>query len=291
MGTTSNVRRRLLAGTELAERELSLAGNGTIVLEAGDGPPMVLLHGPGEFAGTWLPVLRDLRRTHRVIVPDLPGHGTSDLPNAPLTVEVVLQWLEELIDQTCGSPPVLVGRVLGGAIAARFAASRPERLGVLVLVDTLGLSPFGPAPRFALAMHRFLAEPNTDTYRRFMDFCAFDLDRASAGLGERWSAYAEYAVELARRPGAHESMGELIDIFGATEIPADVLARIGVPTTLIWGREDLATPLKIAESASIRFGWPLRVIDDAGDDPGLDRPAEFVRVVQEAVRLSARVAS
>ena len=81
-----------------------------------------------------------------------------------------------LIAATCATPPVLVGRVVGGAIAAYFAAAHLDRLTHLVLVDTMGFEAFQPDPRFGLAMHRFLAEPSISTYERFMDFCAFDLD-------------------------------------------------------------------------------------------------------------------
>ena len=49
-----------------------------------------------------------------------------------------------------------------------------------------------------------------------------------------------------------------------------------MPTTLIWGRHDAATSLSVAEEAAARYGWPLRVIDGAGDEVTLDRPAEFV---------------
>jgi len=66
---------RLLAEIPVAERRLQLAGVSTSVLEGGDGLPIVLLHGPGEFAAKWLRVIPDLVRTHRVVAPDLPGHG------------------------------------------------------------------------------------------------------------------------------------------------------------------------------------------------------------------------
>ena len=66
---------RLLAEIPVAERRLQLAGVSTSVLEGGDGLPIVLLHGPGEFAAKWLRVIPDLVRTHRVVAPDLPGHS------------------------------------------------------------------------------------------------------------------------------------------------------------------------------------------------------------------------
>ncbi|MCO1658987.1 alpha/beta fold hydrolase [Pseudonocardia humida] len=278
-------RRAVLAGAPVEERRLRPAGVPTAVLEGGDGPPMVLLHGPGEFAAGWLPVLPDLVRTHRVVVPDLPGHGASGVPDGPLDADLVLRWLGELVEQTCPSPPALVGRVVGGAVGARFAADHPGALDGLVLVDALGLAGFDPDPRFALAMHRFLGRPDADSYHRFMEFCAFDLDRVRERLGGRWEPFAAYAVERAGDPGVQAAMGALIGHFAATAIPADVLDRIDVPTTLIWGRHDLATPLRVAERAATRHGWPLHVIDGAGDDPVLDRPEEFLHALRTALAL------
>lgn len=114
-------RDQLTAAVPMAERRVRPAGVDTAVLEGGDGPPIMLLHGQGEFAAVWIRVIPDLVRTHWVIVPDLPGHGASEASNSRLDTETLLPWLDELIDQTCrGRPPVLVGHLLGGgAIAAR----------------------------------------------------------------------------------------------------------------------------------------------------------------------------
>src|SRR6266508_3623535 len=84
LGAGEDAREELLAGLPVAERRIELAGVTTAVLEGGDGPPMVLLHGPGEFAAGWLRVLPDLAADHRVVVPDLPGHGASTLGDGPL---------------------------------------------------------------------------------------------------------------------------------------------------------------------------------------------------------------
>jgi pimeloyl-ACP methyl ester carboxylesterase len=277
-------RARLLAGLPLTERWLDLAGVPTVVLEGGSGAPMVLLHGPGEFGLTWLPVLEELARTHRLVVPDLPGHGASGLPDGDLDTDVMLRWLDELIVQACTAPPVVVGRVVGGAIAARHAIQHPGRSAGLVLVDTLGLVPFAPNPRFMLAMQRFLAQPTEQTYERFMALCAFDVDGARQRLGNRWEPFARYAVDLAARPGVQAAMGAVIRQF-ALPIPPESLDRIDVPTTLVWGREDLATPVAAAEAAAARHGWPLHVIPDAGDDPALDQPDAFLQALRHALEL------
>lgn len=278
----SSTRERLLTGLPVTDRRQEIAGVTTAVLEGGEGPSMLLLHGPGEFAGSWVPVLANLVRSHHVIAPDLPGHGASQ-PVEPGAGQV-LGWLGELIERTCAAPPVLVGRIVGGAIGARFAIEHPSRLARLVLVDTLGLVPFEPDPRFALAMHRYLAQPSARSFERFMEFCAFDVDSARERLGARWEPLASYAVERASTASVQAAMGGLIGEFAAP-IATDLLARIAVPTALIWGREDMATPVAAAEAAAARYGWPLHVIADAGDDPPFDQPAAFLdalRVILDA---------
>lgn len=280
--TGESARNRLLAGLPVGERSITAAGVRTAILAGGEGPPMVLLHGPGEFAGAWSPVLGDLARSHRVVAPDLPGHGDSAGPADGITHDWMDRWLTDVITATCDQPPVLVGRVVGGAIGAAYAALHPDRLAGLVLVDTTGLTPFDPDPRFGLAMHRFLSGPSAASYQRFMDLCAFDLDTARSRLGGRWDDYAEYAVHLAGDHRVQAAIGSLIGLYGTPIDPA-TLAAIRVPTSLIWGRSDAATPLAVAQRASARYGWPLRVIDRAGDDPALDRPDEFIATLLDLV--------
>lgn len=68
-------------------RQKTAAEASTAVLEGGSGEPVVLLHGQGEFAAVWMRVVPGLARTHRVVVPDLPGHGASEVfSDAPTTL-------------------------------------------------------------------------------------------------------------------------------------------------------------------------------------------------------------
>lgn len=289
-GTEQSPRRRhdggaraqLLDGIPVTERRLELAGVSTALLVGGDGPPIVLLHGPGESAVNWRWVIPALVETHRVIAPDLPVHGSTAVPDGELDAEGVLAWLADLIDRTCGSPPALVGHVLGGAIAARAAIEHGDRLDRLVLVDTLGLAPFRPSPRFALGLLRFAARPSERSYDRFMRQCAFDLDGLRERMGDGWEPFAAYNLELARAPSA-KAAGKLLRTVGMPAIPPQQLARVAVPTSLIWGRHDRANRLAIAEEASSRYGWPLHVIDDAADDPARDQPEAFLRALRVAL--------
>jgi pimeloyl-ACP methyl ester carboxylesterase len=87
-------RTRLLSGLPVTERRLRLAGVSTAVLEGGDGQPLVLL--AAEFAAVWLRVIPDLVATHRVIAPDLPGLGASEVSDGPIDVDGALAWLAGL---------------------------------------------------------------------------------------------------------------------------------------------------------------------------------------------------
>lgn len=285
------VRERLLSGLPATERRLDLAGIPTAVLEGGSGTPLVLLHGPGEYAAKWMRVIPDLVSRYRVVAPDLPGHGTSEVPEGAVEPERVLDWLGALIERTCPRPPVLVGQILGGAIAARFAGERGSGVGHLVLVDALGLAPFQPAPEFGAALTAFITQPTEDTHDGLWRRCAFDLDRLREGMGERWEALRAYNLDRARAASLGPTQHSLMEHFGMPAIPPATLAKIAVPTTLIWGRHDLATPLQVAEAASARYGWPLHVVENAADDPPMERPEAFLNALRCALgefRPSAR---
>ncbi|MDQ5833289.1 MAG: alpha/beta fold hydrolase [Actinomycetota bacterium] len=278
-----NARQRLLDGIPVTERRLPLAGVSTAVLEGGHGPPVILLHGPAGNAAHWTSVIPDLVSTHRVIAPDLPGHGASEVAEVgELDGDRILAWLGELIDRTCSSPPALVGYALGGAIAARFAAGHGDRLSGLVLVDALGLTGFEPAPEFGLALNEFLAQPSEHTHEGLWRHCALDLDGLRRRMGERWEQFEAYNVDRAQTPGVMAALGSLMGQFGMPPIASEDLAGIAVPTTLIWGRHDLATRLSVAEAASARYGWPLHVIEDCADDPPIEQPEAFLRALYAA---------
>lgn len=271
-----NLRKRLLRDLPVTERRLQLAGLSTAVLEGGDGPPIVLLHGPGESAVWWMRVVPDLVTDHRVIVPDLPGHGASEVTDDALDADSVVAWLGELVERTCPAPPTLVGHLLGGAIAARFAIDHGDRLERLVLVDALGLGRFRPSARFAFGLVRFLVRPTDRAYLGFLDQCPVDRDGLIEGMGDDWEPFLAYSLDRSRTPSVQAAMRTLMKEVGVRTIPPEDLARIAVPTALIWGRDDRAVRLGVAEDASDRHGWPLRVIDDAGDDPKLERPDAFL---------------
>ena len=277
-----DARGQLLAEMPVAERTVLLAGISTAVLEGGEGPPMILLHGPGEYAAKWFRVIPDLAKDFRVVAPDLPGHGASKPIFGEFDAAHILAWLDELIDATCEGPPMLVGQIIGGAIAARYAADRSERLRGLVLVDALGVTDFQPAREFGAALTGFISEPNEETHEELWQRCAYDVDTLRDRLGERWDVFKAYNLDRANDTELHATQQRLMELFGFQGIAERDLNLITVPTTLIWGRHDLATSVTIAEAASTRFGWPLHVIENAADDPPLEQPGAFLQALRSA---------
>ena len=127
-----------------------------------------------------------------------------------------------------------------------------------------------------------MVRPTERSYERFMDQCAYDVDRLRADMDDDWTSFVTYNLGLARSPQA-KAAGRLFRQVGIPRIPDEDLARIDVPTCLIWGREDRALRLPIAEQASERHGWPLHVIDGSADDPARDQPAAFLRALRTAI--------
>lgn len=279
----SEKRSALLSRMAVTDREVTLAGIPTSVIETGEGRPMVLLHGPGEFAGTWMRVIPELAKNYRVIAPDLPGHGESGLPSEDLDADRVLRWLDELIGETCDQPPILVGHLLGGAIAARFAASHSEKLAALVLVDTYGLAKLWPSPKFAFALAKFMIRPTFGTQRAMMDRCMVDLAGLRVEMDGDLDMLEAYGLEWAQLPKAKAALRSLMSSFGMPAIAESELKAMTVRTTLIWGRHDLQVPVRVAERASSHYGWPLHIVEHCADDPAVEQPAQFLDALMRSI--------
>lgn len=99
-------------------------------------------------------------------------------------------------------------------------------------------------------------------------------------MTERWALIQAYNLDRARVPALETAQHALMERYGMPAIPPADLARIDAPTTLIWGQHDLATPLSVAQEASLRYGWPLHVVESAADDPPMERPKAFLEALR-----------
>jgi pimeloyl-ACP methyl ester carboxylesterase len=276
-------RERLLKDLPVTERRLDLAGVSTSLLEGGEGPPLVLLHGQGGFAQMWGLVIPQLAGSYRIVAPDLPGLGYSEVVASPLDTPAMVAWLGELIEQTCTEPPILVGHSLGGSFAAHFAIEHGDRLRSIVLVDSGSLGRFRPSPAVLAALLRFNARPSPATHERFLHQVFFNSERARAEWGERWEAFEAYHINRAGQPSVGAANRQLLRRIGVRRIQPDQLQKIRVPVALIWGKNDPVMRFGIAEKASARFGWPLHPIDDCGHVPHVERPEAFLEAFHVAI--------
>src|SRR6476646_7194850 len=106
------------------ERFVDARGCRLRYLVAGEGEPLLLVHGLGGSAANWLTLAPLLLPGRRVVVPELPGHGGSDPLPAAAGLSAYADALAALLD----GPSGVVGHSLGGAIALRLAIRRPERV-------------------------------------------------------------------------------------------------------------------------------------------------------------------
>ena len=280
-GSGASARARMLAGVPAAERMLRAGGVRTAILEAGDGPPLVLLHGGIECGGpVWAPVIRSLAERSRVIVPDLPGFGESD-PVDDL-FDAFGDWFRDLVSQTCSQPPALVAHSLGGSLAAGLGARHGALLRRLVLYGPPALGPYRLPLGLRLVAMRFALRPTPKNSERFERWAFRDYDAVRARDGEWLDAFSAEGRTRARDPRIRTAMRRLI-AGGIKRVPDAELREIPVPTELIWGRNDRFVPLALAEGASSRLGWPLHVVDETGHVPHIERPGAFERMLVTAL--------
>lgn len=268
----------LLQHLPVDERRIDVAGIATSVLQGGQGPPLVLIHG-GTQAGAllWWRVLPELCNTYRVLAADLPGLGASE-PAGTLDAAAFARWLGRLIEQTCDEPPSLIAHSAAAALAARFAVEHGDLLRRLVLVDATGLGAFRPSPAFLLAVLRFNMRPSRRNLERFNRWPYVDLDGTRMQDPERHEAVDDYLLTRAAVPHVKRTMRQLIKA-GTKQIPYTDLERVDVPTALVWGRHDRMAPLRHAETTSTRRGWPLHIIDGAGHLPHVEQPSAFIETL------------
>ena len=115
-------------------------GQRTFYIEAGEGQPVVLLHGLGATNASMLPTLQALSQHYRVIAPDLPGFGDSDKPLRSLHAAFYARWLTDFCSALGLERPHLIGNSMGGRIAVEAGLRHPDAFGRLVLL--------APSPAF-----------------------------------------------------------------------------------------------------------------------------------------------
>jgi 2-hydroxymuconate-semialdehyde hydrolase len=274
----SDLRDQMLAGIGARAYDLDVGGAKTRVIEAGDGPPLVLQHGGIECGGImWTPVIADLARRHRVVVPDAPGLGES-APVDRLDIEAFARWFDTFLRLAELERPALVAHSLLGSMAARYASRRSEGLGRLVIYSAPGVGPYRMPWQLRYAAIRFAIRPTPRNAERFDRFALLDLDATRRRDPDWFRAFDAYNRAQASRRHVKRTMNRLV-ADQTRPIAAADLARIDIPVLLLWGRHDRMVPLSIGQAAAKNHGWPLHVIDDAAHAPHIETPEKFVAAV------------
>lgn len=284
-GSRQSLRDRILHDLPVEPRTADIGGMETVVLEGGDGPPLILLHGGIQVGGVvWWRVVSELAQTNRLVTPDLPGIGESPPMAQPVDTPGVVAWLRGLVETTDRSP-LLVAHSLLGVFAMRYAMEYGDQLRRLVLVSTPGLGSFRPKPSVLRALLLSMVRPNRGTLNRFMSRVLYDLDGIEEALGDRWQAFIDYLTECATTAYVRQTM-KRIPRGNLAAIADDELRTIKTPTALIWGKDDPNTRLATAERAIEVTGWPLHVLEKTGHIPHLERPDLFIAELRSGISQS-----
>ena len=268
--------RRADAG--LDPREATVDGRTVTYLERpGAEPAIVLVHGFGASKDAWLRFAAEVPEGRRLLAPDLAGHGGSARDTAVAydtarLADEVGAWL----DAVAAGPVDVVGNSLGGAVAARLALARPDRVRRLVLMDAAGVR--GPEPTAldsALARGEMPLIPTTRAaYDRFLDL-AFEGDPGIPG-----PARDVLAADVAERAPFLRGLFERVAAESDALRPR--LGEIRQPTLVIWGAEDrILSPSAVPTWEAGLPDAQTVVVPGVGHAPMQERPAETARLVTD----------
>jgi 2-hydroxy-6-oxonona-2,4-dienedioate hydrolase len=252
----------------VADKFVTIYGAKIHYLESGSGPAVILLHGLGGDVSNWLPTIGPLSQKYRVIVPDQIGFGRSDKPMINYRVGTLVDFLDALYKELKIERASLVGNSLGGWTAAAFALAHPEKVDRLALVDAAGFALTGDInPRALNGLSPSTLEGARQLLSQiFYNKQMFGTDAAAGSmLTRRMMAGDGYTIQ------------RFIDsIVNGEDVLDKTVSAIKQPTLIIWGREDLLTPLALGERFKKEIsGSELLIIEKCGHVPQLEKPAEF----------------
>jgi pimeloyl-ACP methyl ester carboxylesterase len=233
--------------TGVTHRDIDLGDVRVHVAEAGDGPPLLLLHGWPQHWWSWRRLIPHLAKTYRVIAPDLRGWGWSSAPPGAYAKDTFARDVVAILDAEGLDRAKIMGHDWGGYTAFLVALDHPERVERLVALDIAPPWPGRPRPRHvalpALAAYQALVAtpaigPRTMTAGRHF---VRTIIRAGSGPGTKWAdeeldAYAD----VLREPARAQASSSCYRTFLTRELPAALLRgdrsdELTVPALLLMG--------------------------------------------------------
>lgn len=264
------------------------------VIEAGDGPPVVHLHGDNTSSLSHLMLLQHMTEVRSYLV-DRPGRGLSDpeeFPRNSLRL-CAIRFVDDVLDELRLESVVLAGASGGGTWAVWYALARPDRVRGLVL---LGSVPMLPGARIPLGI-RVMATPVLGHFLiRTVKPGRGMLLRLMSSVGEgdtilRHPDLLDSLIDAAHDPVAtRANMAEfraLLSPLGtrsASRICADDLRRLGVPTLMIWGDHDPVMSVERARAAADLMPDARLEVLAAGHVPQLGNPERVAAMIDDFTR-------
>jgi pimeloyl-ACP methyl ester carboxylesterase len=253
---------------------------------AGAAPPLLFIHGLGGLWQNWLLNIPAFMGTHRVIAPDLPGFGGSEMPSGRISIQGFARVVDALCDRLEIESPVVVGNSMGGFIGAELALAFPTRVAKLVLISAAGISAQNMWREPIMAVGRLMAVGAArGGVKQLPVVNRPRLRRAALQLVVRYPERLSVplATELVVGAGSKGFVGGLDAVLGYSF--RDRLPEINVPTLIVWGRNDILIPVEDAYEFERLIGANARleVFDDTGHLAMLERPSRFNALLSEFI--------
>jgi pimeloyl-ACP methyl ester carboxylesterase len=269
---------------------LELHGQRVAYRDVGRGDTLLLIHGMAGSSATWRSVLPALSQNHRVIAPDLPGHGESGKPRGDYSLGAFAAWLRDLLNELGIERATVVGQSLGGGVAMQFAYQHPDYCDRLVLIGSGGLGPDVnwllralSAPGTELLLPLVAPKPVLEAGNKVRSWLA-RVGLESGQADEMWAAYAS----LADRETRHAFLRTLRAVVDYRGQAVSALERLyltsDLPTQLIWGDRDNIIPVAHGYAAHDAIpGSRLTVLPGLGHFPHVEDPAAVTDIIHEFV--------
>jgi pimeloyl-ACP methyl ester carboxylesterase len=251
----------------------------------------MFIHGLTSSRRNWTHLVEKLNTDHRLLAPDLFGHGASDKLMGDYSLGAHAATLRDLLDQLEIERVTLVGHSFGGGIAMQFCYLFPERVERLVLVSSGGLGrSVSPLLRAATIPGAGLVLPviasgwvrgRVEAAGRVLSSTGW---RASADTTEIWRGFTSLADADSRRAFLATTRG-VIDPGGQTVSAHDHLPQaIDIPTLVVWGTKDRMIPAWHATTAhEVIADSQVVLFEGAGHFPHLDEPERFAQLVSDFI--------
>jgi 2-hydroxy-6-oxonona-2,4-dienedioate hydrolase len=227
------------AGHEVSQRYYDAGGFRTRVIEAGSGHPLILLHGTGGHAETYVRNIVPLSEHFRVIAMDMVGHGFSDRPDVEYTMDLFSDHVVGLMDAIGADRAFVSGESLGGGVACWTALKYPARVdalslntGILARPDEKGLADLAD---IEARTERLGEDLSRDAIRRRLEWLVFD----PASMSEEM---VDIRLQVYSQPGmvdhARRVMRTVLQMnrqaYGDIDYYSHTLANLTCPALVVW---------------------------------------------------------